>query len=379
MRKIKKLLLCMMLLVSFMLVMPVQAQAAVKINKKTASVTAGKTVQLKISGTTKKVKWSSNKTSVAMVTQKGKVTAKKKGTATITAKVGNKKYTCKVTVKAAPAVALSDKTKTLTVGQSFNLTLKNTTSSVKWSTSNKNVAAIKKVSKYKYKVTAKKAGTATITATVGKKKYSCKVTVKAAQTKEVFNETKAKAMISNQVIEANETVFVFLESKYEFATDISAKCTFYNSVGNPVDYSSDSISYLEEGHKGVLKFNTPSVAYAYYQITYEYSEGLKYFYHKSVIDNLSVSSNLVNYEYGDYLMLTVKNNNAYDCYYSEIVIIYYGANGNIVDIKKESVGDIAAQGEEIRKSYIPYIKSNYQDIEYSRYEIFVSWGYHLGK
>ena len=36
---------------------------------------------------------------VATVTSKGLVTAKKAGTATITAKVGNKKYTCKVTVK----------------------------------------------------------------------------------------------------------------------------------------------------------------------------------------------------------------------------------------------------------------------------------------
>ena len=37
---------------------------------------------------------------VAIVSSKGVVTAKKKGTATITAKAGKKKYTCKVTVKA---------------------------------------------------------------------------------------------------------------------------------------------------------------------------------------------------------------------------------------------------------------------------------------
>ena len=47
---------------------------------------------------TKKVKWSSNKKTIATVTRKGKVTAKKQGTAVITAKIGKKKYKCKVKV-----------------------------------------------------------------------------------------------------------------------------------------------------------------------------------------------------------------------------------------------------------------------------------------
>lgn len=222
MKRIKKMLFCLMLLLSFSMVIPAQAQAAVKINKKTASVNVGKTVQLKISGTKKKVKWSTSKKSVATVTQKGKVTGKKKGTATITAKIGSKKYTCKVTVKAAPTVALSDKKKTLTAGQSFDLALKNTKSSAKWSTNNKNVAAIKKISKYKYKVTAKKAGTATITATVGKKKYSCKVTVKAVKNNNDQNITlgqknalrAAKEYLKYYACSYNMLVENLLDAKY---------------------------------------------------------------------------------------------------------------------------------------------------------------------
>ncbi len=79
---------------------PVIAEAAtIKINKTKLSLQVGKTYQLKITGTTKKVTWSSSKKSIATVTSKGLVTAKKAGTSKITAKVANKSYTCTVTVK----------------------------------------------------------------------------------------------------------------------------------------------------------------------------------------------------------------------------------------------------------------------------------------
>ena len=47
----------------------------------------------------KKVQWSSSNKKVAVVSNKGKVTAQKAGATKITAKIGNKKYTCKITVK----------------------------------------------------------------------------------------------------------------------------------------------------------------------------------------------------------------------------------------------------------------------------------------
>lgn len=84
-----------------------------KISKKTLTLNVKKTATLKVTGTTQKVKWSSSKTSVATVSSSGKVTAKKAGTATITAKVGTKKYTCKVTVKSSSSSALTTSYKTL--------------------------------------------------------------------------------------------------------------------------------------------------------------------------------------------------------------------------------------------------------------------------
>lgn len=47
----------------------------------------------------KKVKWTSNNKKVAVVSKSGKVTAKKKGIAVITAKVNGRKLRCKISVK----------------------------------------------------------------------------------------------------------------------------------------------------------------------------------------------------------------------------------------------------------------------------------------
>ena len=76
--------------------------AVVKLNKTKLTLDPGKTATLKLVNTKQQIAWSSAKKSVATVSSKGKVTAKKPGTTTITAKVKGKKYTCKVTVRNYP-------------------------------------------------------------------------------------------------------------------------------------------------------------------------------------------------------------------------------------------------------------------------------------
>lgn len=70
------------------------------LNVKNVTLTTGTSKQLKVSGIKAgKVKWSSSRKSVASVGRKGKVTAKKPGKATITAKFPGGKLKCRVTVK----------------------------------------------------------------------------------------------------------------------------------------------------------------------------------------------------------------------------------------------------------------------------------------
>lgn len=73
--------------------------ASKKLNCKKITLSRGNCYNLKVNGTSGKVTWKSSNKKIATVSKKGKVTAKKTGTAKITATVKSQKFTCKVTVR----------------------------------------------------------------------------------------------------------------------------------------------------------------------------------------------------------------------------------------------------------------------------------------
>ena len=168
----------------------------VSLNKSATTLTEGESETLTATITPsnatgdKTVKWSSSNEAVATVDSNGKVTAKKAGTAVITATSSNGKTAgCTVTVKqkeiAITGISLNKSTTSLTEGESETLTATITPlnatgdKTVKWSSSNEAVAAVDSNGK----VTAKKAGTAVITATSSNGKTAgCTVTVKQKDT-----------------------------------------------------------------------------------------------------------------------------------------------------------------------------------------------------
>ena len=83
-----------MLVLAFTLAMPMPAQAGkVKLNKTKVTISGGRTCQLKVIGSSRKVTWKSSAPKIATVSKAGKVTGKKKGVATITAKANGKNIT----------------------------------------------------------------------------------------------------------------------------------------------------------------------------------------------------------------------------------------------------------------------------------------------
>ena len=149
---------------------PVSA-AKPKLSKSKAVLIKGQTLKLKVKNYKKAVKWSSSSKKTAKV-KKGKVTALKKGKATITAKAGKAKLKCKITIETP---SISSKTETISAGDTITLKLKGASGKVKWKSNNTKAATVSQ----KGVVAAKGAGTAVITATYLKKKFKCTVTVKA--------------------------------------------------------------------------------------------------------------------------------------------------------------------------------------------------------
>lgn len=127
--------------------------------------------------------WSSSNTKVAKVNAKGKITGKKKGTATITVTLKSgisASVKVKVQKTNVKTTKLTVSTKTVTLKKGKSLTLETvvtpltSTDKVTFTTSNKKVATVSKTGK----ITAKKKGTAKITVASGSKKVTVKVKVK---------------------------------------------------------------------------------------------------------------------------------------------------------------------------------------------------------
>lgn len=132
------------------------------------------------------VTWTSSNTGVATVAN-GVVTAKKAGTATITASISGKTATYRITVKNRGITA---KVSQVYVGKKakVKVTLDGVSGKAKFKTSNKKVATVNS----KGVITGKKAGTAKITVTVGKYKKVLTVKVKKPSFKLVKSSAKLK-------------------------------------------------------------------------------------------------------------------------------------------------------------------------------------------
>ena len=156
-----------------------EAKFSLDVTEKTLYVKGEDTVTLKAdTNLSDEIIWTSNNEKVAVVSAKGVVTAKAKGTAVITATCGEYTASCTVTVKSS-AVSLNKTKATLYTKGSNKVTLKaslkDLTGNVVYTSSNAKVAAVNKTTGV---VTAKAKGTAVITATCGDYTATCTVTVK---------------------------------------------------------------------------------------------------------------------------------------------------------------------------------------------------------
>lgn len=232
----------------------------VKLSNKTYTLETGKTYKLKVTGTKGKVTWSSSNTKVATISSYGTITAKAAGKATITAKVDDKTLTCALTVTAP--VKISDAAYSLDVNQTYQLKVTGSYKNIAWSTGDASIATVSSTGL----VTAKAAGSTTITATVDGKKLTCLITVKATNPYVANAPFAAKEWKSDSfsVVTPGNWAAYFSDSSGEGQTasliTFDAKDGSYVSIGiydtgEAPDYATAKESFLTELDEATIRQN----------------------------------------------------------------------------------------------------------------------------
>ena len=244
----------------------VKTVAVTNLPAKQLTLKKGKTFTLKSKVTvtrkaSKKVTYKTSNKKIATVNAKGKITAKKKGTAKIyVISKADKKKKCTITVTVGTPVTkvkLNKTKSTMTIGkkQTLKATVtpkKASSKAVVWKSSNKKVATVTS----KGVIKAKKAGTATITATAkdgSGKKATCKITVKKASAAKPADPTPAApdyAIKSMKVLGVESIEITFSKAvvltKADF--EIFAKQYSYGTYKKPYQVvqaeTSDHITYI---------------------------------------------------------------------------------------------------------------------------------------
>ena len=243
------------------------------------------------------------------------------------------------------AVKLNKTVISLTEGDTFALKVSGSKSSVKWTTSKKSVATVST----KGVVTAKKAGSATITATVSKKKYTCKVTVI-----EKFN--------------------AILKNTNKYPVSLDATLVYMDANGKAIGKTSSHNNYFESGKECALNFSAPydgdynAVGYDSYKISYKVSTLSSYI--KSALTDIEVESNIG----VDNVIATVVNKGKKSPSSTIVSIVFY-KGGEVIGYDY-TYADMESPGTEDYLEFSFPRDENYDSIDIDDYKIFVNSSYY---
>lgn len=182
------------------------AECVVTVNPKSLSLPSTATVYVgvphKLAATPKPaaaVTWKTENSKIATV-KNGTITGKKAGKTTITASANGITKKCKITVK-KPSVSLNVNETALYKGSTLTLyaSARPENAAIKWKSSKPGVASVDKNGI----VTAKKAGSAKITASVGSAKATCTITVL---------DSSCKLNITNRTIMTGSSISLYIKN-----------------------------------------------------------------------------------------------------------------------------------------------------------------------
>lgn len=263
----------------------------------------------------------------------------------------------------AATIKLNKTNISLTEGTSYTLSVIGTDSSVAWRSSNTSVASITTSGT----ITAKKAGTATITATVLNKKLSCKVTIK-----EGFNSKKAVENIGYTVTDIGNGLIMEFKNNYKFSSYMTVDVLYHDTSGTIVGTAESENFYFTTGTAcainvpGPYNSNYENIPYSSYDIKISAKAAPAWM--NNMVPYLSAEGSFGN----DNLIVTVSNSSKYDLDLVSLSVVFY-KSGKPVGIK-EIYAEVTANGKDYVQTEFPS-DLNYQTIYPDDYKIYINHCY----
>lgn len=337
--------------------LPTPAEAKAKISDKSIVLLTGKYRYLLVSGSDYPVTWSSSNKKVATVGKKtGKVTAKKKGKAVITAKSGKKKYTCKVRVEDPK---ISQMKITIEQGDSYQLKVTGTTKNVSWRSSGYDYLDVSDNGK----VTGKYAGTEPVYAVVGddERFLKCEVTV--------VEKNVSESSLEKKIYSYEKGVAAVIKNNNDFMVDIKGDVVFKDAAGNAITHSSDDNDRLEAGQTCVLimsYYTDSDKSYSTYDISISATQS-----------NIPATQNCKNISFTsskgeDSVIATFKNNGTDKYDFIQATVVYFDAAGNCLGADYRYTECNNPGSTDICDFPFPYDRE-YNTITPASYEIYVDY------
>lgn len=218
------------------LALPMDAFAGAKLNVSEKTMYVCQEYRLKLEGTTKEVKWTSSNSDIASVDNNGLVLAKAKGSTTITAKLGNASYKCKLTIKSPK---INQKRVLMFKKTEYKLKMYGP-KALEWKSSDTKIAKVDENGV----VTAIKAGSAKITCLASNgKKYKCEIVVSPADPNKkmiaiTFDDGPGYNSASNKICDTLEkynvraTFFMVGSNAKNNAKNVKRKVALGCQIGN---------------------------------------------------------------------------------------------------------------------------------------------------
>jgi hypothetical protein len=267
----------------------------------------------------------------------------------------------------AATIKLNKSSITLDEGKSYSLRLDGTSNTPKWSSNNKEVAKIS----VDGKITAVKAGVATITASLNSKKYTCKVTVKDVLT----SEEASANIILYEAAEVDENLIVVLQNNNNIDLMVEVNVTFFDDNENMLSTEDQYVKTMKAGGKSVFTFDYPydsnydKVEYSRFEVTPSVDLENPLFKLRSYANDIAIDSNIG--ANGILAKVTNSSDNFLDCIELSVLFLQ---DDIIVGSEQESVYDLKPDKSENIEFRIPY-DQEYNHISFDNYIIIVNEAY----